>query len=283
MAIIFALITFLGWGVGEFLSAIASRKLGSIKAFFWIFLLSLPLASLYLPFVQLPTDMQMLYLAFFIQFIHMIGNLTYFKGLEEGNASLVNPIAGTFGVIIVLLSFIFFKEHIIAIQGIGILLSLLGVLIVIFPWTSLTSITLKSINHDKGIPFAVITSVLWGISFTFIKIPAIHIGWFWAYFPLILLSPLSYFYAKSKKVKIRISGLSILPFLIIPAILITLGNFTYNLGVMEGYVSIVAPIASSSPVIFVILARLFLNDKLTKQQGIGIICTLVGIVILGLA
>jgi uncharacterized membrane protein len=47
-----------------------------------------------------------------------------------------------------------------------------------------------------------------------------------------------------------------------------------------GAAAIVAPIAGAYPTLFVFLSRFVFKDRLTKQQGFGIVVTLVGIVLL---
>ena len=62
--------------------------------------------------------------------------------------------------------------------------------------------------------------------------------------------------------------------------LVRVAEFSYNLGISKGLVTIVAPIAGANPTLFVVLAFLFLKDPITKQQIIGIITTLIGIALL---
>jgi len=48
--IIFALISYLGWGVGDIFGTIAVRKIGSYSTALWRFILGIILFSLYAPF-----------------------------------------------------------------------------------------------------------------------------------------------------------------------------------------------------------------------------------------
>ena len=65
-------------------------------------------------------------------------------------------------------------------------------------------------------------------------------------------------------------------------VLITAADFSYNLGILAGYTSIVAPIAGSYPIVFVALSRLVFKEKLTLIQKSGIVFTLIGIVTIGI-
>ena len=143
---------------------------------------------------------------------------------------------------------------------------------------------LRNLIKDKSIKYAIVTMLLWGIYWTLIRIPIERIGWFWASycyyagiiaFPLLRLvkpNPIPFF--KERKT---------LYLIILVFILTLMANFGFNLGLTFGYSSIVAPIAGASPVVFVIISRLVFREKLTRLQGVGIILTLLGILIIGIS
>lgn len=54
MAIMFALISFIGWGVGDIFGGIVSRKIGGYSSAFWIYVFSLIIATFYIPFAGNP-------------------------------------------------------------------------------------------------------------------------------------------------------------------------------------------------------------------------------------
>ena len=62
----------------------------------------------------------------------------------------------------------------------------------------------------------------------------------------------------------------------------TAANLGYNIGISSGYTSIVAPIAASYPVLFVILSSWYFREPLFRRQVVGIATSLVGIVALTL-
>ena len=58
-----------------------------------------------------------------------------------------------------------------------------------------------------------------------------------------------------------------------------MGTITFNYAISNGAnIAIIAPIASAYPTLYVLLAFLIFKDKITKQQILGIIITLAGIV-----
>jgi len=68
--------------------------------------------------------------------------------------------------------------------------------------------------------------------------------------------------------------------LIISVVLVRIAEYSYNFAITKGQVAVVAPIAGANPTLFVVLAFLFLKDPIRKQQILGIIITLAGIVFL---
>ena len=123
----------------------------------------------------------------------------------------------------------------------------------------------------------------WGIYFALIKIPISRIGWFWPNYFSFLIFPLIYFYMKVKRIELQKPTTNgILIALIASTILVRIAELSFNFGISKGLVSIVAPIAGANPTLFVVLAFLFFKDPITKQQILGIVTTLVGIVLLSI-
>ena len=61
-------------------------------------------------------------------------------------------------------------------------------------------------------------------------------------------------------------------------VLTTGGTFSFNAALQLGNAAIVAPIAGSYPVLFVLLASIFFKDRISASQKLGIIFGLMGIV-----
>ena len=58
--------------------------------------------------------------------------------------------------------------------------------------------------------------------------------------------------------------------------------FALFMGLREGFVSIVAPISHSSPAVTIILAYIFLGERLLLHQKIGVVAILIGISVLSM-
>lgn len=266
------------WGIGDVFITLASRRMGNLKSYFCSLVIGILLISLYIPFAGPLTDWGVFLVAFLLNIIHTGGNLSYFSGLERGNASIMGTLGGAASVVIVALSLIFFHETISLIQIAGIFLTITGIILVSFKIDG--KMKLAHLLSDKAIPYGIVTMLCWGFYFTFIRYPAEKIGWFWAGYPLYLqvfLLPWVLPSIRKNLSKVFFNGKNILYALLV-ALFIVIGDAAYNIGILHGYSSIVGPIANAYAVLFVILARLIFKEPLTLQQKIGIIAVISGII-----
>lgn len=280
MAIFFALLTFIGWGVGDLFVTIASRRLGFIASYYWAFVFGSVFVIGMIPFMGGISDWNMFFLAILLNIIHTTGNLSFFRGVEMGSASIVGTISGTFSMVSVILSLIFFKETLTMYQVLGIVLTVFGVILVSLKNNSFKSIS--QIKTDKGVVYGFIALFCWGIYFAFVRIPAEKIGWFWTGMPLFLIAlslPVMGGLRKNMG-KIFLDKKGFIATILYMVLCLLIGDLSYNIGILNGFTSIVAPIAGSSTVLFVILSRFVFKEKLTLQQKVGIISSMVGILLI---
>lgn len=284
MVILLAFIPFFTWALGDVFGTLASRKIGNIPVNFGFLLLSFLLISLFIPFAGPISSWLYIFIALLLGGVHVVGLLTYFKALEIGNASLVGAIVGSFSLVIVLLSLVIFHESLTFLQAFGILVSLTGLLLTSFRFADLKTMNLKKLFTDPGVGLALVTFFAWGVYFTLIRIPVEAIGWFWSLYPATFYF-LPLFLLRSVRLKLAHIRLDrqTLGQVLAMAILGRTGDFGYNLALTQGYSSIVGAVAGTSPVLFVILARILFKEKLTNQQKAGIIITLSGIIFISIA
>lgn len=282
MAILFGLISMVGWGAGDIFVTKASRKYGSNATYLWGFVVAFLFSCLYLPFAPAISDYRMLGIVFVIQALHTISNLAFFKGLEIGNASVVGTIAQSFPFVTVLLSVMIFGETLSPAKILAIFILIVGITLLSFRVDQMTRLGVKNLMTDKGVIYGFFTLIGWGIVFALLRIPAERIGWFWTGYPLSIIA-LCLFLVKSMRKQALVTMrkpnwfLPIIPF----GIMATMADFSYNIGLLHGFTSTIAPIAGASPVLFVILSRIIFKDPLSMQQKIGILIALGGIVFIG--
>jgi bacterial/archaeal transporter family protein len=283
LAILAAVVAYFTWGSGDIFGAISTRKVGTFLTSFWNFLFGFIIFSLYAPFVLKDLNhltLPILLLNIGLGVLSALTLLCFNQALRIGNASIVGTIAGSFSALVVILSLIFLNESLTIPQAVAIILILFGVVLTSL---KLSDLKQKKLFNDKGLYFAVLTMIGWGVYHSFIKLPVREIGWFWpsyisAFTALIFFFTLGIFKRGSfKKIKPKIYI-----YLILAGGLLTVGEFSYTFGINLGANSIVAPIATSYVTLFVLLSRFVFKDRLNKQQALGIVTTLCGIVILAI-
>lgn len=282
--IIFALISYIGWGVGDIFGTIASRKTNAYVTAFSKLVLGLTIFSFYIPFAKADFDnisLNILVLLAILSLIGYAGLVSFYQGLKQGNASVVGTIAASFTSVVVLLSVVFLKDVLSVKQLISILVIFTGVLL-----TSLENkkFIISDFISGKGVVYAFVAMISWGIYFTFIKLAVNKIGWFWpAYITSAFAILYTAIYLKVKKIKIdyKAARKSALPIILNAALLAT-AEMSYNFAISKGQTSLVAPIAGAYPTLFVVLAFIVFKDAIKRHQISGIIMTLIGIVLLSI-
>ena len=282
-AIFFALISYIGWGIGILLEAVVARKLGFYSLIFWTYVLSFVLMSFYAPFAT--GDLKNLTIGIFFLILILsfqalfLGAFFYYEALRIGNRVLVGTIVSSSPFVSMILSVIFLGERLNNQQFIAIIIIFLGLLLSVINFKQIKSKDLFS----KASLLALITMLSWGIYLAFIKIPVNQIGWFWPFYLYYFLFPIAFIFLKLKKLPLEMpTKNNALAFIIGSVILARVAELSYSFAISKGQVAVVAPIAGANPTLFVILAFLFFKDPITKQQILGIITTLIGIVLLSI-
>ena len=282
-AIFFAFVSYFSWGIGDILTVVVSRKIGALSTYFWFQSLALIVGIFLSPFFLKDLSgltLDILLLNVGLAAILVIGSLSFDYGLKIGNASLVGTISASFSAVVVILSIFFLKESISQSQILAILIILAGV---VLSTLNLSDLLNGKTKVGKGELFALITMVAWGIYFTFIQVPVLHIGWFWVSIisGVTGIALVCLVFLRGYKLNSPIKNKILLPLLGV-VLLVKAAEGSFYFAVTHGQTFIVAPIAGAYPTLFVVLSFLIFKDPITRQQIIGIITTLIGIVLLSI-
>src|SRR3989338_4577423 len=284
MAIVFALGAFFLWGLADVFAALSSRKVGNIATFVVIQLVGLILFALLFPFFAGKFELFYFFIAFILAVVDSLGLIFFYKAFEEGNVSLNGTIAGSFGLVTVIIALVFFGETLSILAEAGILLVFVGLVMATLKFKELLQNNLAKSFSDRGVIFALLTMLCWGVYFGFLRIPVEKIGWYWTMLPLSFMLPfIIVFPSIRKNIKQIVRKPADYSYSVLHSLTAFGGTIAFNLGIGVGNTSLVAPIASASPILFVVLSRFIFKDRLTHQQWAGIVMTLVGIVMLGLS
>jgi len=272
------------WGTAIFLAALASRKLGNVLTLFWMQLFGFLVGLAYFlfnlnsfTFSRISQNAPVLLLVAVFQVIAYLG---FYKGLEKAEVSLVGPVGAAWGLVVAILGVIFLKEVLSTPQLLAIGLIIVGIILLSVNIKDLVSS--KKVNLLVGVKEGVIAMLGWGISLYLLVFPSKDLGWFlptitFRFMVLVILVGYILFskgiFVPDKK-KFPIKLLLAIGFFDIG------GFFAYSFGVAGIQASIVAPIGSAFALVSVLLAKVFLKEKIDQYKTVGILAIVGGLVLM---
>jgi uncharacterized membrane protein len=298
LGIMMGLVTMLSWGIADFIQALLIKKLSSLKVFFIGGITGLVSSSLlYAVYFflggRITMDITNTAILFFSSLFVVFGTYNFMKAFDTGEVSIVAPISGTYSLVTVILSVVFLGEILSLVKVVSILLIVFGI---IFVSTDLSK--LKHIHTVKGLKEVLTAVFIWGIYFTIIgyvktsylassqladaqvqlaydlfMLTNFFTAVFMLLLGLIMGAKISRKDFSSKKIILMFAANSVL---------YTLAWAALNIGLVSGMVSLVTPISSMYPAITVILAAIFLKERLALNQKLGVLVVLAGVVLISL-
>lgn len=282
ISILFALVSYTGWAIGDILLTIIARRIGGYSTAFWTYLIGILIGSIFVPiyFYELSHLTPRIFaLNLFLGLLLISGWVAFNEALRIANPSLVGTISSSFAALTVILSIIIFKEGVTPAQVTAIVIIFFGLLMATLDISELG----KGKLLNKGILLAVFTMLSWGIAYALIRIPIEVIGWFWTGYTYALLSPVILLFMRIRKIPLqKPTSYKTLSLLLLCTMFLASAEYSFNFAISQDYTSIVTPIAGSYPTLFVLIAFFVFKDKITKQQIAGVIVTLIGIVLLSI-
>lgn len=282
MQYILGLIPLVGWGSGDIFGAYASRKIGAYNATFYAFFFAIVMATFALPFfvddlhkLTLPLVLANLGLGQF----YTLGNFFVNEGFKEANAAIVGIIMQSFPALVLIASHLIFDDPITGTQVLWIIVVFVGVIFLSLDFKELRQQELK---FNRGVKFGLTAALMFAAYFTFFRVFADQYGWFLPNYisfltlPVALMLSRLFIHEENRLVLIRDPKIFLFTFM--AAFLLRSGDMAMNIGITEGYTVVVTTMAAAAPVLFVVLSAIVFKDKISRQQAVGVIITLVGLV-----
>jgi drug/metabolite transporter (DMT)-like permease len=205
-----------------------------------------------------------------------IGVALLYKGLAIGTMSVVAPVTAVCAVIIPLIVGVALGERpsTLAIAGVG-----LGLVAIVLVSQSKHEAVSGEHGAGKSVGIAVASGVLVGIFFVLLGRTGPPAGrW-----PLLAARMVSVGFFTTLGTLTRRPLIPIresMPIILVGGTLDMLANVLYLLAVRQGYLSIVATLASLYPASTVILARFVLGERQRAQHQCGVACAVLAIVLI---
>jgi drug/metabolite transporter (DMT)-like permease len=278
LGIALALGSSLVYGVSDFLGGLKSRTLPLLS----VLLVSQASALVLLAINVIargegPPDERFLLYGALAGLCEAVGVAAFYRGLAVGVMSVVSPIAATAPVVPVVAAVIL-GELPSFLQGIGILLALAGIAIIsVEPGGRGASRDLA-----PSLLFGLLTALGFG-GFLVAMDAASEGGVPWA---LLMArgAAVAAFTSAFLLTRPRLGVRSVeLPVLILIGLLIIAADSMYAVASTEGLLSVVAVLSSLYPVVTILLARYYLQERLQRHQQLGAAASLSGAVLISAA
>jgi drug/metabolite transporter (DMT)-like permease len=272
-----------GWGIYDFLGGIYAKRIGPFRSFFWSQLAGL-ISVLLLAFVftiSLDASVAVVILLPIAAILYSAGYLFFFKGFEIGNLSIVAASMNLWAVFTILSTFILIGQRLSTIQFTGVLMIICGVTLASLNWSDIRN---QRFQLSSGVKETVFGAFFFGVFWNISEVISEEIGWLsttlFVKFGIILFLLLFSFLLKrelgltkaSAKTKCMVALMGI-----IEAGAVAIVNY----GLTIGDAILITPIASALSIVTITLAIVFLKEKVTKLQGLGIIAAIAGIIVTG--
>jgi drug/metabolite transporter (DMT)-like permease len=295
MGIFFGIAAALGFGSADFLARFSSRLIGTYRTLFFMQFIGFFGLSLYLAlsgeFGRLVNGQywQAWGWALLATLLNTASYLALYRAFEIGLLVVVSPLVSSYAAVTVVLS-VLSGEKLTLSHGIGIGTVLIGVLLAVTPPGQLRSNRVygptspAGRTFTPGIGWAFAASLGFGIIYWLLGfyitpvLGGIAPTWLFRLAPICLLAPLSALTHQSLRLPRGYAWWLIIGVGILDTAAIIAGM----LGLATGQVAIVSVLSSLYSVVTIVLAWLFLREKLHWSQWLGIIIILGGIVLVNL-
>jgi len=270
-----------GWGLYDFFAGVYSKKIGPYKTFFWSQLAGLFFVFLLIPVFPITIDIPVLtiFLLPIASLFYSAGYLFFMKGFEIGNISIVAATMNLWAVFTMLIAFIFMGQRLSTMQSLGVLMIISGATLAAINWSDIRN---KKFQLSSGVKETVLGALFFGAFWNLSEAISEKIGWLQTTFfmkigVIIFLLVFSFFIKReicltkaTTKTKLMVVLMGV-----IEAGTVAVVNF----GLTIGDAILISPIASALSVVTITMAVIFLKDKITLLQGVGIITTVLGIIV----
>ena len=280
-ALLYGLGAALGWGIADYLAALASRRNGTFRTILGMQASSLLLFTIGLALVgQLPTlglEAWLVALAMGALGAAMLAAL--YRALALGPIAIVSPVAAANAAITVLLAVVLLREALSPLQVAAIAATIGG--------TALASTDLRVLRETLGRPTAgVLLALAAMVGFGVLGFLLAAASRAFGVIAMVLLLRAGTTAVLLAYATVRSANLALLPrralaLVVLIGILDTSANVSFGLGAVSGYASIVATGASAYPLIPFALGLTLLRERIAPNQFVGVALLLAGLATLG--
>ncbi|HEX2913470.1 MAG TPA: DMT family transporter [Chloroflexia bacterium] len=286
MGIILGLSAALFWGSADFLARFSSHKIGAYRTLFYMQFLGFAGLGTYLIInQQLQHLIQTVSVEVWLWGLLAAGcntfaSLTFYRALETGKLSLVSPVAASYSAITAVLAFLS-GESLGSVRLLGVGLALIGVIMAASsPAEAGEQTTSKGLN--QGIIWAICAAFGFGVTFWLLGFQVTpYLGgttpvWLMRTFTIVFLFTLAF--ARKQELGPPRDRLTIWQVVGV-GIFDTTAYVANGFGVLSDQVAVVTVLSSLFSAVTVLLAWIWLREKLSRFQWLGVCLILVSVIL----
>ena len=270
-----------GWGIYDFLGGVYTKQIGPFKSFFWSqlvgFLSVILLLFIFPLFLNIPV-MAVILLPI-AAVLYSAGYLFFFKGFEIGNVSIVAATMNLWAVFTMLFAYLFMGQRLSPIQTLGVFMIISGVTLASLNWSDIRK---QRFQFSSGVKETVAGAFFFGVFWNVSEIITEEIGWLFTTLFVklgIILFLLLFSLIIKRELALAEVATKTRWMVVLMGIIEAGAVAIVNYGLTIGDAILITPIASALSIVTIILAIIFLKDKITKLQGLGILTAIAGIVV----
>lgn len=280
----------LGWGFADFFAKKTVDKVGDIVSLVWAhifgtsFFVLIALFNLAVTgdFISVPSEFRTWLGLMFFGCLQMLVYLLVYKAFSKGQLAVLNPVFASYSGLVALMSIAFLGEKLTPLSAIALPVLFVGILLLNTDIESLRSRRLKVIPGLKEIVAASILAAIWTIGWD--RFVASNDFLSYALFMYLFMSLAALAVAKFIRTKLSVVKGSLWKLLALIGLGETIAYFSITLGFSKTTnTSIVALISGAFSLPAVILAYVFLKERVTRLQAFAIMAIIGGIVLISLA
>ena len=294
MEIILGISAALGWGVADFSARFASRRIGAFRTLMVIQFFGFTALSAFLWLTggfsrSFPPGWTPWLFAAIAGLINTCAGLCLYRSFEIGAISVAGPISSSYPALTVALAIVS-GEHIHALRGAGLALTFVGMILAALTFAPDEKHAVDPHTHhahahlSKSAVFAIVAATGYGVMFWWLGFHVVPLVGgvvsVWV-IRLTTLSTLLLVGLPSGKALPLPRG-SVWWLLLLTGLTDTSAFVANNTGLGSGHVAVVSVLASLYGAVTVLLARIFLRERMDRSQWFGIFLIFVGIVLVSL-
>lgn len=271
----------LGWGVYDFLGGVFAKQIGPFKSLFWSQLAGL-FSVVLLAFVftvSFNVSALVIGLSAIAAVIYAAGYLFFFKGFEIGNVSIVAAAMNLWAVFTMLFAFLFMGQRLSAIQTLGVLMIISGATLASLNWGEVRK---QGFQLSAGVKEAILGAFFFGVFWNLSELISERVGWLFTTLFVklgIVLFLLIFSFVVKREINLSNAAAPTKFMVALMGVIEAAAVALVNYGLTIGDAILITPIASALSIVTIALAIIFLKDRITTLQGVGIAAAIAGIVL----